>query len=112
MGYLTRHSLRILDENGEEESAEISTKIIKELIEFYELEYALSENGEAGESCKWYSHHQDMLLFSKKFPDVVFELHGEGEETGDLWNEYFKNGKSQIERAKIVIGTYDSSKLS
>jgi len=48
----------------------------------------------------------------KKPPVDTKQLFGEGEEAGDLWNEYFKNGKSQIERAKIVIETYDPSKLS
>lgn len=112
MGYLPHQSLKIFDSTGTNEiHPDESEKIIKHLIEFYELDYALDESGDCVESCKWYSHTQDLRLFSKTYPDVVFELHGEGEETGDIWNEYFKDGQSQREQAKFTIDPYDPSKL-
>lgn len=61
--------------------------------------------------CKWYSHDEEMLELSKQFPETVFCLHGEGEESVDLWNAYYKNGKKQFCPATIVYETYDESKL-
>ncbi len=57
--------------------------------------------------CKWYSYQEDMIAFSKQFKDVVFKVHGEGEESGDIWDAYFLNGKSQVHKAKILIDECD-----
>lgn len=62
-------------------------------------------------AAKWYNCSADMKEFSLAFPDVVFKLHGEGEESGDLWDEYFKNGMSQECRADIIYPDYDEEKL-
>lgn len=56
-----------------------------------------------GDTIKWYAHEADMKVFSKKYPEVVFVLEGKGEEPGDLWKKYFKNGKMQAAYAEIVI---------
>lgn len=53
------------------------------------------------ESCKWYTHEDDMVALSQAFPGVLFTLTGEGEEAGDLWRKYFLNGRKQIAKAKI-----------
>lgn len=65
----------------------------------------------SSESYKWYENEDDMKELSKSFPDVVFELYGEGEESCDLWLSYHKNGKVQRENAKIVYADFDESKL-
>lgn len=62
-------------------------------------------------SVKWYSHHKQMLEFSKKFPSHLFILNGEGEETGDIWRNYYKNGKCQQCKAQIIIDEFDEGKL-
>jgi hypothetical protein len=67
--------------------------------------------GEYRDSCKWYDHEADMLAFSKRFPDVLFELSGEGEEACDMWRKYFKNGKMQSCPAQITYEPFDESKL-
>ena len=43
------------------------------------------------------------LEISKKHPDVLFKLRGEGENSGDIWDKYYKNGKMQKCDARIVI---------
>lgn len=53
---------------------------------------------------KWYDHETEMAALSKAFPNLYFELHGHGETEGDLWMEYFHNGKSFHADAHI---TYD-----
>ena len=44
---------------------------------------------------KWYNHEYDMVKLSKLFPNVVFKLHGDGEERDDMWNKYFQDGKCE-----------------
>jgi hypothetical protein len=53
---------------------------------------------------KWYGYKGDMITLSKQFPDVLFEISGAGETSGDLWIHYFKGGKDQREDAKISYG--------
>ena len=65
----------------------------------------------SSDSCKWYDHDEDCAKMSQSFPGVVFKLHGEGEETGDLWNAYYKDGLCQICRAKFVFPEFDENKL-
>jgi len=64
-----------------------------------------------GEPNKWYEWEEDMRKFSLKYPDVLFTLDGEGEENGDIWTAYFRNGKCQIERAVIQVMPFDPIKL-
>ena len=37
-----------------------------------------------------------MLCLSEQFPNVIFKLHGIGEENGDIWDAYYKAGKTAI----------------
>lgn len=67
----------------------------------------ISNNG----SIKWYDSIEDLTEVSKAFPDVLLQVDGEGEESGDIWRTYYKGGKSQCANAKIVYEDYDESKL-
>lgn len=60
---------------------------------------------------KWYDCREDMLLLSTKFPEMLFTLHGDGDETGDLWYEYYNNGRLQRCPAEIVYPVYEEEKL-
>ena len=71
--------------------------------------YAVYEGN--ADSSKWYDHEKDMREISKRHPDVLFTLSGEGEESGDIWKAYHKNGKAQECRAKITFDDYDEIKL-
>lgn len=86
--------------------------IIEELREFSEgANYSLNEEGNTKEGSKWYDYDEEFLEFSKKYPDWLFILSGEGEESGDIWNTYYVNGKKQEAKARIVIDDFDASKL-
>jgi hypothetical protein len=63
------------------------------------------------DSCKWYEHEEDMRKLSALFPDVLFTLSGEGEESGDIWKMYVKGGKSHSVSAEIVLPEFDETKL-
>jgi hypothetical protein len=103
MGYYTRYTLTV---SSQEE------KLIKELREENESAHnAICEKGFTADECKWYDHETDLKTFSKKHPRVLFTLEGEGEESGDIWTLYVKNGKSQLEKAEIIVGDYDPKKM-
>jgi len=101
MGYYTDYKLK-LDTNVDED------KIIEtiEVISGYGFESGLSIYG-----VKWYDALENMKSVSKLYPDVLFTLDGEGEEAGDIWTAYFKNGKMQYEKAVIQTAPFDEGKL-
>lgn len=104
MGYYTHYSVKSMDD------------CIELYIEdmFNDIDYAecaFDSRGRTNQDCKWYEHEKDMRKFSKKYPDVVFELIGEGEESEDRWKKYFKNGKMQYAKAKIEYEEFDENKL-
>ena len=99
MGYYTTHSLEIISGNN-------YIDYEKEIAELADYTYLWDE------SVKWYDHEDHMREYSKKHPDTVFKLIGEGEESGDLWHEYYLNGKMQRTKAKLVFEPFDKSKLS
>ena len=89
-----------------------SGDIIAALREYSEnARYALDSNGDNYEACKWYEWEQDLRSFSQGYPDTLFELTGSGEDNGDLWAAYFKNGKMQKCPAQITYEPFDESKL-
>lgn len=98
MGYYTRYEL----------SQPIITEEIEKVIYELDIDYPLID----GDSCKWYNHEDDMRKLSLQFRDMLFELNGYGEEAGDLWIKYFKNGKMQYCPAIISFVEYDESLLS
>lgn len=103
MGYNTSYRLECID-----------TAIVAAWIESGESEeadYALTDDGSTNESCKWYEHEQDLLALSAKHPDVLFTLHGEGEEAGDVWRKYFLGGKVHAPKTRIVIPEFDPKEL-
>ena len=113
MGYQTSHELLILKRDNQKLVPFDSMDIITELREFSEeADYALDDSGETNESCKWYDHEKELREFSTRYPDLIFKLHGEGEEAGDLWDEWYKDGKMQKGKAIITYPDFDQSKLS
>lgn len=98
MGYYTEYKLEII--NGDE-----SVDYKKEIGEISGYENVESD------PIKWYDNVRDMKTLSNKYPDVLFKLNGNGEENGDIWVSYFKNGKCQYCKAEITFAEFDESKL-
>lgn len=63
------------------------------------------------ESCKWYEYEADMIEFSKLYPDYIFIIEGDGEETDDRWRAYFKDGKSRRDEMIMRFPDFDPSTL-
>lgn len=58
---------------------------------------------------KWYNHIKDMYKISKEFPNLVITVKGQGEETWDIWQTFWQNGKYQ--EAKVYFDSFDPHKL-
>lgn len=129
MGYYTRYSMEVQDiDNKGYDSYKIAKYMLdkqKESNKFYVFKYELEdfvENEDATSGVdyglsfgdneyKWYDNEEDMRLLSKEFPDILFKLHGEGEDNKDIWDKYFMNGKMQYCPAKIIYPPFDKTKL-
>ena len=103
MGYYTRYELLVKKGN---------TDLVSQFVSENEnAAYALDDNGNSNESCKLYAHENELKIFSTKHPETLFELKGEGEESGDIWVKYFQNGKCQTCKAKLVFDDFDEDKM-
>jgi len=99
MGYYTRFELEVI--SGNDYETDYEEAVIKQ-VDYNPLV----------EETKWYGCEVDMKEVSKQYPKVLFKLIGEGEDAGDLWEAYFKNGKMQMCKAEITFQEFDESKLS
>lgn len=107
MGYNTSYRLHV-----EDPPKGFTKKTLAKIIRSNEnMSYALEEDGSTADCCKWYDCDEDMLNVSKQYPDVLFVLSGEGEESGDIWRTYYKNGKKQHAQAIIAFESYDPEKM-
>ena len=103
MGYYTDYNLTA---HG------ASEKQLTEMNKIIIQEWGLEKWGD-GWWCnaKWYDHDDDMIGLSNLYPDVLFILEGNGEESDDIWITYYKGGKHQYCPASIIFPEYDESKL-
>lgn len=104
MGYYTRYSIEMSNQITNQEKGSDIFLVYGELIKHIDYD-------PFGESCKWYDCEKDMKSFSKSYPNVLFKISGEGEESGDIWVKYFQNGLMQTCKAEIVIPPFDPAKL-
>lgn len=86
MGYYTHYEL------------EVASEVSEELEKFFNEDTETCDYGEGFwddlqngnmEACKWYEHNETMIEVSKKFPETLFVLKGEGESAGDMWKKYY-----------------------
>lgn len=60
---------------------------------------------------KWYDYDIHMKEVSVVFEDLVFQVDGDGEESGDTWRKYYKSGKVMDATPDIIYKEFDESKL-
>jgi hypothetical protein len=111
MGYNTNYKLRIIEQDEKDEYLDrlgvIESKVEVDHEEQISERYDTWFDGEV----KWYEWEENMREYSKEYPAVVFELSGEGDESGDIWRCYFWNGKKQYCQARIVFDEFDEEQL-
>lgn len=56
-----------------------------------------------GDTAKWYGWAADMESISEQYPHLLFALEGEGEESGDIWKAWARNGMVVSVRARVVF---------
>lgn len=100
MGYYTTHKLEIISGN------DYVTDYEKEIAEVSGYSRPFED------SHKWYDHEEHMREYSKRHPNTIFKVIGEGEDSSDLWHEYYKNGKMQKCIAKITYDEFNENKLA
>ena len=101
MGYDTAFNLSV--------ECDRELEIIGELRNKSEqAKYCLDEDGNCAELGRW-NFEPDLRQLSLEYPNILFSLHGDGDDVEDLWWAYFKNGKMQM--CLCDYPPYDESKL-
>lgn len=54
------------------------------------------------ESIKWFNCVEDAEKTSKRFPEVLIEIYGDGDESDDNWRMLIKNGKAKRVTATLT----------
>jgi hypothetical protein len=115
MGYETWHELEVYKADVIKDNLPIlGEKCNDEIKQQFAEEITEDSGGYIFEEWeKWYDCIFDMCEFSKKYPEYIFKVHGEGEEAAnDQWDAYFWNGKHQICNAIITYPPFDPIELS
>lgn len=97
LGYTTRYEL-----SWEPYSQEVESGVALHIENHSHMTYALLSDGCTRQKCKWYSHMEDLVVLSRKFPGTTFHLSGKGEDAGDIWDVYALDGKIQKHTAKVM----------
>lgn len=106
MGYYTYYSISVDCDDDE-----TMKKIIGAMKEREIIPYAFDEHLDTTDEVKWYDEEEDMRYISSLFPEIHFEIHGEGEGAEDLWGAHYLGGKRQYCHAKIIYDPFDPAKL-
>ena len=91
MGYYTHHTISI------QPSVPVGFSDRFEQVTGYSFETL------ADDSIKRYDSDADMKRLSTEFPDCLFTLEGEGEESGDRWKAYYYRGNACTCRAVLTF---------
>jgi len=120
MGYSTHYTLEVSSHSSE---------ALNEFTTLVEGYFELSEDhpdfdclsgylssliyDESLESKFWNSesYKEDMQELSKRFPQLQFDIIGDGESTEDLWAETWVDGKSHHRMATFLILPFDPEQL-
>lgn len=103
MGYYTRHYIKAFDLNPGHGGPALDETFFNSLCfdrtspddNYWELAHSDKRNMYyfAQDECKWYDHQEELEAASTKHRDIVFILDGVGSDAGDIWREFYVNGK-------------------
>lgn len=104
MGYRVCYMLQI-----ENDPDDLILEALREENE--EAKYALTEMGYTNNESKWDSCEDDLKAFSKKYPDRLFTLYGDGSGSDDFSVVYAKNGKAYEAPGEVKYPKFNKQKL-
>ena len=108
MGYYTNYNLTA--KNNDDTMVDIE-KINNFLDDCYGFEASDTAEWELSEA-KWYDHIEDLKKLSTMCGEkTLFYLHGEGEENGDVWDEYYRNGKMIHYKPEVIWPKFKETDL-
>jgi len=91
---------------------DLDNKILGEFLdECDEAAYALTEMGYTNNDTKWNSCMDDLKAFSKKYPDRLFSLYGDGGGSDNFSVGYAKNGKGYEMPGEVKYPKFNKQKL-
>lgn len=91
MGYYTDY--KILVECDDNNRLEKIFGRLQELSGGYEFDYSYGDKIVELPDVKFYECESVMRKLSTEYTDILFTVYGDGEESGDLWVAYYKDGK-------------------
>jgi hypothetical protein len=101
VSYQTNYTLQFDFINGED--SDYSYEELREHIDSIEPDVNLGDLVDGlTVICTWYEHEEDMLDLSRKYPEAVFILEGNGSEYPDMWKKMFINGDVEEIRPTLV----------
>ena len=92
MGYYTSFSIDIVPGPTQETTTEDIIADLRKDPESWAA-FAFNEQWVCEDTVKWYDYEIEMLAFSKEYPDTLFILSWDGEESDDFWKHFFRNWK-------------------
>ena len=112
MGYYTAYDLSAYNKNDEMTTNTwvnclhaIEADVLKVLVEIAPgyFEGCSRIDDAFYDTIKWYDHNEDMIELSKRFPNYVFILEGQGEDPDDRWRAFYCNGESERIEARFYF---------
>ena len=99
MGYYTYFTIEVIPDQPDD-----LPQVFKDVtdIDFTEL---------SNDSIKWYDYQSNMSDISRKYPNHVFKLTGDGEDYDDKWQAVFVNGNYQQVYAELIYPTINISAI-
>ena len=104
MGYYTTYSLT--HEEGPREQFKKMLEDIDAMMGDNEMSSFESINA------KWYSYEMDIKQLSLKYPDIIFRVNGDGEDSDDLWQDFWHAGKCFSEKVHFACLSEIRDKIS
>lgn len=111
MGYYTYYYGEVYEGQVDEKDVALAIANLPEFAFVNKDDIKTIDDVIAFDSMKWYNCVEDMKKVSLQFPGVTIKIHGDGEDSDDMWNAYFKDGKAVVYRAEIFYPYYDEDDL-
>ena len=104
MGYYTQYVFTL--EEGPEEQYRSMTREIDGILSCDDL--SLYESVYA----KWYDYEEDMERLSRAYPEITVRVNGDGEDSDDLWQDFWHAGKCFSEKVHFASLSEIRDKIS